>query len=241
MSNMNRKDETISLALDQIKNRAEKALKTILNGTETDLRYAYNEGYRESDTHWQSLKDDFENQVKKAWKEGFEAGEEKAVIEKEMEYNRGLSEGSTIRSKELDKLYKARDDAYTRGYEDGFADGNGSKEINLELIKEREYDRGYEAGKKDSNTDDHCSVCEFMSLNEWDEPCKDCMYSHSSKFKPKSEKKPITNRQKFAEVFGINDPPNAAAKAVTLNTDGIKVEYENWWEKPYQEIVNGKD
>ena len=101
-----------------------------------------------------------------------------------------------------------------------------------------EYSRGYEAGKKDNNMDDHCAVCEHFSLNEWDEPCKDCMFSHISKFKPRTEEKPMTNRQKFMEVYGISDPPNAAAKSVTLNTDGIKVEYDSWWNESYKEVPN---
>jgi len=221
MDIMTRKDQTICLIMDQIKNRAEKAIETLLNGTETDLRHAYNEGYREAESTWQSVRDDFENQVKKAWKEGFEAGEEKSKLEKDQEYSRGLSEGTMIRSEELNKLYKARDDAYTSGYEDGFADGNGSKETHLELIKEREYDRGYEAGKKDSNMDDHCSLCEFMSLNEWDAPCKDCMFSHTSKFKIKPEKKLLTNGQKFEEVF-----PMQANMAIASCS---------WWDEPYKE------
>ena len=201
MNDMNRKDEIIGKANNECQT---KVWRTI----DHNLRRAYNSGYAEAEAHWKSVKDDFENQVKKAWKEGFDAGEEKAVIEKEMEYNRGLSDGKQMKSEEWDKLFTVRDEAYKAGYE---------------------------AGKKDSNMDDHCSVCEFMSKNEWDAPCRDCMFSYASKFKPKSEEKPMTNRQKFEEVFGISDPPNAAVKSITLNSDGIKAEYDSWWDESYKE------
>ena len=71
---MKPKDEVIKSIMEQVTISMSKSFQKIIDCCDPLLRQAYNEGYREADKHWESLKEDFGNQVKKAWQEGFDSG-----------------------------------------------------------------------------------------------------------------------------------------------------------------------
>lgn len=99
---MKPKDEVIKSIMDQVTISMSKSFQKIIDCCDPLLRQAYNEGYREADKHWESLKDDFDNQVKKAWQDGFDSckstfegfiSREQAKDIAELEYKRGCDDG----------------------------------------------------------------------------------------------------------------------------------------------------
>ena len=99
---MKPKDEVIKSIMEQVAISMSKSFQKIIDCCDPLLRQAYNEGYREADKHWESLKDDFDNQVKKAWQDGFDSckstfegfvSREQAKDITELEYKRGYDDG----------------------------------------------------------------------------------------------------------------------------------------------------
>ena len=110
---MKPKDEVIKSIMDQVTISMSKSFQKIIDCCDPLLRQAYNEGYREADKHWESLKEDFGNQVKKAWQEGFDSGKKDFSmlnIEEALNYSGWLQ----AHDKDIAEL------EYKRGYDDGY-------------------------------------------------------------------------------------------------------------------------
>ena len=75
-------------------------------------------------------------------------------------------------------------EAYQRGYEEGYAVGEAKKNS----VEDEAYQRGLNDAKEGKAT---CQYCEYQYLDDTEEPCKKCCKAYMNKFKPKAKEEPI--------------------------------------------------